>query len=205
MSNLTQTNNSKDNLTLLAQKVDNTYREGLSIYTETIANYTLEIEEIKNQIKLEKELKEPTEIELREIQKEKEHEARFLQKLNESFTQKVHSMDELKTQYIDLMDENSSSKIVKQKENELKLALDEIEEVELTLLQQELECINILTLLAPKQQSILQLEEKLKKLELKKEYYSLKNLQQLPQLALESNEEITTEVIETDEEESNQS
>ncbi|CAA6820047.1 MAG: Unknown protein [uncultured Sulfurovum sp.] len=205
MSNLTQTNHTEDKLTLLAQKIDNTYREGLSIYTDTIANYTLEIEEIKSQINIEKELKEPTETKLRAIQKEKDHEERFLQKLNEVFTQKVHSIDELKTQYVDLMDDSSYSKILKQKENELKLALDELEEVELTLLQQELECINLQTALAPKQQSIIQLEEKLKKIELKKEYYALKNLQQLPQLALETNDEITTEVIEKEEVETNKS
>ncbi|HHD75586.1 MAG TPA: hypothetical protein ENK82_02270 [Campylobacterales bacterium] len=198
MSNLTQTN-SEESLTLLAQKVDKTYKEGLSIYTETVANYALEIEELKSQIKLETEQKEPQEKQLLQIEQSRDHEARFLEKLNEAFNQKVHSIDELNKEYAELMDEKAYEKIFNKKKNELQLALDELEEVEIALLEQELAHINLLKVLTPKRNSILQLEEELKKLNLQKEYYSLKNLQQIPQLALESVDEISTEIIETDE------
>lgn len=196
MSNLLQTNNSENNLTLLAQKVDNTYREGLSIYTESIANYTLEIEGLRSQIETEKKLIEPLESKLLGIEREKEHEERSLNKLHDIFTQKLHSIDELRTEYVDLMDTDAYEKVLSKKQSELQLALDEFEESEITLLKQELEHINLLTSLTPKQHQIAELEESLKKLILQKEYYALKNLQQLPQLALDAPEEITTEIIE---------
>ncbi|CAA6808003.1 MAG: Myosin heavy chain [uncultured Sulfurovum sp.] len=205
MSNLTQSKNIQDDLTLLAQKVDSTYKEGLYVYTEAVANYALEIEELKSQIKLEKKLNEIEEIELSNIKRDRDHEERFLEKLNETFNQKIHSINELKTEYADLMEQNNYEKILRKKKSELQLALDELEEVEITLLQQELEHINLLKILAPKRKNIVQLEEKLKKLELQKEFYSLKNLQQLPQLVLETSDEITTEVIEEDSLESNKS
>lgn len=196
MSNLTPTTNSEENnISLIAQKIDNTYKEGMSIYTEALNQYNMESEELKSQIDAFYKAKSSDEQQLSSLEKEIDHEERFLYKLNEGFNLKIHAIDELKTQYSDLIDENEFKKIVKRKENELHLALDEIEEVEINLLQQELERINLLTQLSPKRQEIMQIKDKLKKLEREKEYFSLKKLHQLPQLALEKEHEITTEVL----------
>ncbi|CAA6805160.1 MAG: Myosin heavy chain [uncultured Sulfurovum sp.] len=196
MSNLSPSKELDNNLALLAQKIDTTYKEGLSIYSEALNNHTIEIEELKNQINREKKAKEQEEQQLNTTQQERKFQEQLLQKLNDTVSQKIHSINELKTQYADLIDEKEYQKILSQKESKLYLTLDEIEELEITLLEQELEYINILTKLIPKRQNIIQLEEDLKKLELKKEYYALKKLQQLPQLSLESYDEITTEIIE---------
>ena len=200
MNNLTPTTKHEDkseqHLALLAQKIDNTYKEGMYIYSEKLSQYALEIENIKAQINALYKAKDTQEQELKTIEKELDHEERFLKKLNETFNLKIHSIDELKTEYADLMEANEYNKILKRKTNELSLALDEIEEVEITLLQQELERINLLKKLNPKRQEISALKDK--KLELEKEYFSLKKLHQLPQLSLESEEEITTEIIEND-------
>jgi len=205
MNELTPTNPKEKiehNLTLLAQKINNSYKEGISAYTETLSNYGLEIEALKNKIYTLHKAYKVEEEQLKFIEKERDHEARFLQKLDDAFTQKVLVIHELNTQYASLMERSEYTNVLKRKKNELQLFLDEIEEVEITLLQQELERINLLIILNPKRTKILQLQEDLKRLEREREYYSLTKLQQLPQLAIEPNQdEIPTEIIEKDEEE----
>jgi len=201
MNELTQTQNNNEkieqNLTLLAQKIDNSYKDGIQHYTEALTQFNLEIKALKNQIEtLDNANKQEAE-KLKILEKEIDYEERFLQKINENFTQKVNSIAELKTQYSHLMQSDEYNTILQKKINELQLALDEIEELEITLLQQELERVNLLILLNPKQQKILELKENLNKLELEKEYYALNKLQQLPQLAHENGNEIPVEIIET--------
>lgn len=201
MKELTQTQNNNENieqnLTLLAQKIDNSYKEGIQHYTEALTQFNLEIKALKNQIETLDNANKHEEEKLKILEKEIDYEERFLQKLNENFTQKVNSIDELKTQYSHLIQNDEYNTILQKKINELQLALDEIEELEITLLQQELERVNLLILLNPKQQKILELKENLNKLELEQEYYALNKLQQLPQLAHENSNEIPVEIIET--------
>lgn len=201
MKELTQTQNNNEkieqNLTLLAQKIDNSYKEGIQHYTEALTQFNLEIKALKNQIETLDNANKQEEEKLKILEKEIDYEERFLQKLNENFTQKVNSIDELKTQYSHLIQNDEYNTILQKKINELQLALDEIEELEITLLQQELERVNLLILLNPKQQKILELKENLNKLELEQEYYALNKLHQLPQLAHENSNEIPVEIIET--------
>jgi hypothetical protein len=186
----------EENLRFLSQKIDKHYQEGMFIYSETINMHTIKIEELKNQIASLLKKKEKEELILLNMEQNIGYEGRLLEKLNETFFQKIYSIDELKTQYAHMIEASEYAKILERKESELRLSLDEIEELEITLAQQELERINLLMELSPKRNAIMELEDNLKKIELEKESFASKKLHQIPQLAFEKNEEIAVEAIE---------
>jgi DNA repair exonuclease SbcCD ATPase subunit len=98
--------------------------------------------------------------------------------------QKINSIEELNTEYKDIVEASEYSKLLKRKAKELHSVQNEIEELELTYLNYELERINHLEILEPKRREIETIKENLKELELEKEHFSSTKLHQLPLIGL---------------------
>ena len=180
------------------QEIDNAYKKSFSRYQEKLANFTLQIEQLKNKISLSKEKLQKEEQLLALIENNLGHEEKDFEKLNSNFSQKIEALYALQHEYRDIMDEVEYEKRLLQKEGELQELLSEIEEKELVLLNLELERINRVNLLTPQQNVLKKLEEDLQVLELEKihcESSQLEN-QLLLDEPLATPETIETEVVE---------
>ncbi len=150
------------------QAIDNAYKQSFSRYQEKLANFTLQIEQLKNKISLNKESLQKEEQVVTLLENNLLHEEKNFEKLNGKFTQQIEALYALQTEYKNIINEAEYEKILFQKEGMLHILLSEIEEQELFLLNLELERINRVNLLTPEQNILKKLEEELKVLELEK-------------------------------------
>ena len=167
-----------------AREIESLYQQGTIVYTEGIRRYSLEIEKIKNKIDIEYQNKKAYEETLLVLDKAVEYEEKLLNTINIQFSQKINSIEELKNEYQEILKVREYTKLLKRKERELSLILDEIEEREMTVLHKELERLNILEKVEPIRREIQRLHQIMQELELEKEYFASTKLHQIPQLSL---------------------
>jgi len=137
------------------REIQNHYVQSTQAYVEELGNYTLEIKKLTTQIEALKIEEQKNITLLRPIEDEIYYCLRELDKLNEMFAQHILHKKEL-----------------------LHL-LDEIEEYETTVLEQELQRLNILSLLEPIQHQIVQLKIQRKECVDKKEQYETTKISQI--------------------------
>ena len=180
------------------QELDTLYKKNVSDYKEGISKLNLQIEILKNEILAKKELLFSDEQVVSSLENSLMYEEHFSDKLNVKFTQKIDSLYELQNEYKDSMEKEQYERLLKQKEQELQELFLEIEEQELSLLNRELERINKVNLLAPELNTLKELEEELKKLELEKTYFESSQLNSQILVSEKSEEEnvIDTELLE---------
>jgi len=184
----------------VAREIEKHYRDGIIAYSEGMSRYVLETSKLKASINTEKKLIEKDEAALLLLERQVGYDEKLLQKYNNNFSKKIHSIQELNREYKEILDNEEYLKLDKRKLHELQEILDEIEELEMTVLLRELERVNLLLKLEPKRRIILALERELKELELDKAYFESTKLQQI---ALISNKEkpedatVDTEVLES--------
>ena len=186
------------------QAIDNAYKKSFSRYQEKLATFTLKIEQLKNRISLKKKSLEEEEQVVTLLENNLLHEEKNFEKLNGKCTQQIEALYALQTEYKNIINEAEYEKILFQKEGTLQVLLSEIEEQELSLLNIELERINRVNLLTPKQNSLKKLEEELKVLELEKIHCESSQLENQLLLdeplakpeTIEKMETIETEVVE---------
>ena len=181
-------------------EVDRRYKHGVLEYKENIQAYNLEIEKLKNQIALESEYCEKEEKSLLMLEHELLFESKIYDKLQVKFSGFVHSIEELENEYKDILDEVRYKSTLKRKEKELFECLDDIEVSELTLLNKELERLNILELFEPKQMQLKKVQISLKELEVKKTYFESMGLHKVSNVQVENKDfwkEKSTEVVDT--------
>lgn len=193
----TQRLNAKESIAIIAQKIDKQYQEGLQVYATSLSQYSVEIETLTAEVLSLKQEKKEEEKQLSTTLQKIYHQTELLHTLQEAFLQHIHTIDTHKTEYYDLIDTKEYRKILKRKQRELRITLDEIEELEILLLKEELRRINLLTTLTPKRYTIKQLKHRLKKLKLEKEHFLFTKLHQIPQLALQQGEIVATEVVDS--------
>ena len=200
MMNLPEKVEQEENLTLefigKIQEIDNSYKKSFSLYKEGIAKLNLQIDIVKNKILVQKEALVKDEQEVSTLESSVHHESYFLEKLNVKFTQRVDSLYELQHEYKTSMDASQYEKLLSQKEALLQELLSDIEEQELSVLNIELERINRVNLLLPKQNHLRKLQEELDQLESEKNYFESSQLNATPLLAKQ--EESSVELIETE-------
>jgi len=126
------------------RKTEHYYKQGIIDYAEGVHRYVLEIEKLKSQINAQAKNNEKEEQALLVLQSQIASEERLLERLNEQFSQKAKSIEELKIEYRDMIDGAEYNKLLSRKKKELFEVLDEIEELEITLLGKELERVNLL-------------------------------------------------------------
>ena len=183
------------------RELENNYREGIIAYTEVLSRYVLEISKLKVNISTEKKLIEKDEALLLLLERGVGYDEKLLAKNNDTFSQKIHSLQELDREYKDMLENKEYQKLDTRKKHELQEILDEIEELEMTLLQRELERLNMLVKLEPKRRLIRELESELTELRLDKEYFEATKIHQIPlisnQKKLKVEEPVDTEMMES--------
>ena len=185
------------NIPSIINEIDNYYKQGTLAYAEGISRYKIEIEKLLNSIEKTVNNKRKEETALLAIEQELAIDTRLLERHQDDFIQKLYSIEELNTEYKDVLDEAEYTKLLTGKTRELHKVQDEIEELELTYLNHELERINGLEILEPKRREIDTLQESVKELELEKEHFASTKLHQLPQMGLANNEN-DDELVDTD-------
>jgi len=181
---------------LAAREIENHYRDGIIAYVEGISRYSLETSKLKANISTEKKLIEKDEATLIVFERKVSYDEKLLQKYNDSFSQKIHSIQELNREYKEILEDAEYLKLDKRKQHELQELLDEIEELEMTLLHRELERTNILLKLEPKRRLIRELESEFTELNLDKEYFAFTKLQQIS--AISNKEKMEDDTVDTE-------
>jgi len=176
----TQTSTHGKSMSTIVHEIDNYYKKGALAYTEGLSRYKVEISKLKNKIKKLTDDKEKEEIALKNIEQELVVNTRFLERLQDEFIQKLNSIEELNNEYKNVVQEKEYKKLLTQKSKALYKVQDELEDLEVTQLNFELERINTLELLEPKRREIMRIVECSKELELEKEYFTSTKLHQLP-------------------------
>jgi hypothetical protein len=187
-------------------EIDRNYKRGVLEYKESIQAYNIEIEKLKNQIALESEYCDKEEKNLLMIEHELVFENKAYDKLQVQFSQFINSIEELKYEYKDVLDEVRYESTLKRKEKELLELLDDIEVSELTLLNKELERLNVFECFEPKQVSLKRIKIVLKELEIEKAYFESIGLHKVSSIEVENKnfwKDGTSEIVDTIEIENN--
>jgi len=167
------------------KEIDRLYLEGVSKYSENIYLYNIEIDKVKTKISMQnKKIEKESQIVLL-LDNEIKYESNLIDKYNNKFIEKVKSLDELRNEYSSIMEKSVYTEIFSRKKREVLELLDEVEELELTLLNKELARINAVEKLEPEENIILDLKKVLEDLELKKGYLESTGLSNVTNISLE--------------------
>jgi len=167
------------------KEIDDLYQKGVIEYSESINRYNIELEKLRNEITITQEKSKKSENTLGNIEKSIEYQEQSLVALHQKFVQKTNSILELKTEYKDALDAQLYNATIKRKERDIFELIDEIEEMELSFLNKELQRINLEELLEPKRSLLEELNRNLKELELEKSYFESTGLQRLSRSNIE--------------------
>jgi chromosome segregation ATPase len=166
-------------------------------YVKDIKSLNIKIATTKDDIQKQQTKCKQIKDELANVTKDIEYSKRLLQRLNENFFKKAEIIDEFGVELESSLNSEEFRKIYKRKLKDLILLIDEIEEVEQTLLENELDRLNILSKLEPYENDLEELQKYLLKIELEKEFVESTKLHDIPKL--NSNQESATIVdIEVD-------
>jgi chromosome segregation ATPase len=201
-NSLTKTATNEISIPNIINEIDNYYKQGTLAYAEGVSRYKVEITKLLNHIEKLIAAKSKEENALKELEQELAINTRLLERIQDDFIQKVNSIEELNTEYKNVVKVSDYKKLLKRKTKELYKVQDEIEELELTYLNCELERINHLEVLEPKRREIEILKESKKELELEKEHFTSTKLHQLPLMAsantavnLDDDEMVDTDIV----------
>jgi hypothetical protein len=167
------------------KEIDDLYQKGVIEYTESIYRYNIEIEKIRNEITITQAKNKKAEMALLDIEKSIEYQEQSLVALHQKFMQKTNSIVELKSEYKDALQVDLYQATLKRKKREVYELIDEIEEMELSFLNKELQRINLEELLEPKRMLLEELNRNLTELELEKSYFESTGLQRISRSNIE--------------------
>jgi len=163
-------NNLADTVLAMAE-VKNSLNKATLDYASKVKEYEIEITKLKETITIHRDKMHIYSDKFDNISKDIEYETRLLKRLNETFTKKADIVEEFKVEFEDKLDKKEYDKLRQRKLKDIVLLTDEIEEVEQTLLERELDRLNILSDLEPYQRTLDELNRQLLNLQLEKEYY----------------------------------
>ena len=152
-------------------ELDGRYKEGIQAYTQQIQNYNIEIKTLKKKLESEERLLLNKERTIFVIESSIKSEESSLEKLHFKFEKRVDSLYALQNEYKSILDTKQYEESRVRKEQDIEEVLLDLEELELSLLNKELERLNLLALLEPKRKELKELKSELERLELKKEYF----------------------------------
>ena len=186
--NITKFQKNGLNLQLIEKltEIDRGYKQEVLEYKENIQAYNIEIEKLKNQIVNESESCEKEEKNLLMIEHELLFENKAYDKLQVKCSGFINSIEELQNDYKDILDEAQYASTLKRKEKELFECLDDIELFEISLLNKELERLNLLESLEPKQMQLKRVQIALKEIEMEKTYFESMGLHKISSIQLEN-------------------
>ena len=172
--------NIKAEVTMALSTLDRLYKENIGSYAKVIHECTHKIEKLQSQLELLIKEQEPHTNTLHTIKKDINYELRLLERLTEEWNQKLIVINELESELSQL--EHSSQErqqILKGRHKILKKLAFEIEDIELSLLEHELQKQNLLLLMEPIEREIKTLMQSIKDLESEKRYIESSHLHHL--------------------------
>jgi chromosome segregation ATPase len=190
----------KAEVTMALSTLDRLYKENISSYANELHACTHKIEKLQSRLALLLKEKEPHTATLQTYEKDIDYTLRLLERLTEVWSQKSLVIRELESELSQL---NHSPKereqILKSRNETLENLAIEIEDVELSLLEHELQKQNILLLMEPMEREIKTLEQSIKDLESEKRYIESAYLHQISPTSTSSNHTLIdkTNVINT--------
>ena len=168
-------------------------------YVKDIKSFNIKIATIKDEIIKQQNRYDEVQKELDDIFKDIEYSKRLLQRLNDNFFKKAEVIDEFSVEFAHGLHAKEFDKIHQRKLKDLILLTDEIEEVEQTMLEAELDRLNILSRLQPFKIQLEELQRYLLKVELEKEYIESTKLHDIPKLQKKEDGQIVDVEIDSDE------
>jgi chromosome segregation ATPase len=170
----------KAQVTLALSTLDRLYKKNISSYAQELHECTRKIEDAHNRLEYLNKEKEPHTNALLSTEKEVDYALRLLEKLTEEWNQKSVVISEIESELTQLDHSSQERKKILKNRNEIlgKLYL-EIEDLELSLLEHELQKQNILLIIEPIEREIITLEQSIRELESEKRYIESSHLHHL--------------------------
>lgn len=182
----------KAQVTLALSALDSLYKKNISDYAQKVHESTLKIDNARNRLEQLNKAKKPHEETLSSCQIELDYTLRLLERLSEEWCQKSLVIVELENEFSTLdYSEEERKKRVEPRQNTVKKVAFEIENIELSLLEHELEKQNILILIEPIEREITLLERTLRELESEKRYIEASYLHHLSPAVQNANVTLT--------------
>ena len=163
--------------------LDSRYKENLASYADELHECSHRIETARIELDMLKEKKKPYLDALIASEKEVDYEMRMLERLSEQFIQNTLVSVELEKELARMEKEESTQSSLLYRKDELNRLQREIEDLELSLLQHELERQNHKLALEPIEQQIRTQEKLLRELESEKRYIESSHLHRITQVA----------------------
>jgi len=163
--------------------LDSMYKDNIADYAKELHAYTHKIENATIELKLLQEQKAPHSNALFTLEKEVEYGLRMLEHLTEQWLRKTAVVIELKQEMNRLESLPEKDRLLQHRREDLDLMHEEIEDLELTLLKNELERQNLVLKIEPIDQKIRALEKKIKEYEAQKRYMESAHLHRITQVA----------------------
>jgi len=162
--------------------LDRRYKENIADYAQELHSCTHKIDSARIELEMLRKQKEPHDEALVLVEKEIEYALRLLQRLSDQYIQKTTVAAELEEELENLGHSEESKSVLQSRRNELERLQMEIEELELTLLQHELEKQNLLLKIEPIIRKISSQERLIRELEAKKRYIESAHLHRITQV-----------------------
>ncbi len=184
-------------LTMALSHLEGRYRANVKAYAQELHACNQQIEVLKSQKATLLQEKEPESKRLSEVEKEIEHQTKMLTYLHQQWMQKCTVVTELKRELQALtVDSDAKSKALEGRYVALDTLSEEIESLEVSLLEHELERQNLMLKLEPVEQKIRAIEQEIDTLEAQKRYIESAHLHHITDLQQGGNEQLATPQLE---------
>jgi chromosome segregation ATPase len=193
------TNDNQTATTILAMaQVKNSLDKATLEYATKLKEYAISISQLKDQIKLQEQKTQNYTAKLDNVTQDIEYETRLLKRLNDSFVKKAEMIEEFKVEFEETIEKAEYDKLHKRKLKDMIQLEDEIEEVEQTLLEKELDRLNILSDLEPFNATLEEMRAKLLALELEKEHFESLQIHNLSNITNQTQETKDANVVDVE-------
>ena len=160
--------------------LDNLYKENINSYAQELHACTRKIENAQAQLEQLLNEKKPHTLACATVQKEIDYELRLLERLSQEWNQQSMVVYALESELSQLNHSAEERKqILKSRSETLEKLQSEIDDIELTLLEHELQKQNVLLIVEPIERHIVTLQQSIKELESEKRYIESSHLHQL--------------------------
>ena len=177
------------------KEIDSFYKEGILSYKEQIHEYNIRIERFNSKIKIIKKSCQKEEKIILDFEDNIKFTLKSLETFHHKFVEKIKSIEELEDEYKLSLDEHIYKGMLTRKTKELYALLDEIEDAELSLLNFELQKMNVQAILEPKHNEIEILENEIKEIEFQKKYFEGSALEKISQFQIEKTDKRELDTI----------
>jgi len=179
-------------------KIKNSLDKATLDYANRLKEYGIKIAKTKNYIKVQTQKIQIYLNKLDDINQDIEYEKRLLKRLNDSFMKKAEMIEEFKLEFAQSIDTSEFEKIYSRKIQDMVILLDEIEEVEQSLLEKELSKLNTISEMEPHKNILENMEHELLSLELEKDRYESLQVHNLSHLEVQKIEKLDDNIVDVD-------